>query len=359
MNTIHINENYFLKYGIKFEKSRQIFLHYMASVNEDKPDEYRKRCFWTLIDDTRYGKREPHFLIQEVFWLLQTCLDNPLNYSQSGSMTPRMVIQKKTQILWIFTHICGREFTQNLVDKFLEISGIDMLAEENKEVWGNPVYQKIWLKELVKNKVANFDEPEPMEVEEPIQYEGIPYIEMDAPIGYLEEINWVNYNDEEYEVCSIENQLDEIEEEEMAATQKMYTPHRDALIITTLDPSKKIELMYYQAEEDKGAPTPKFNLEWIDPGVEIVYQPQDYDLMEAPLTKLQESISVELTPGYKFNSKDNLYLIDGVTWQKHPEKGWICVDKRLTESAMFSIRDFRYTDHPDYHHLTDLVDMVQ
>ena len=35
------------------------------------------------------------------------------------------------------------------------------------------------------------------------------------------------------------------------------------------------------------------------------------------------------------------------------------VDKRLTEPPMFSIRDFRYTDHPDYHHLTDLVDMVE
>ena len=57
-------------------------------------------------------------------------LENPLNYSQSGSMTPKMVIQRKTQILWIFTHICGREFTQNLVEKFFEISGVDMLAEE-------------------------------------------------------------------------------------------------------------------------------------------------------------------------------------------------------------------------------------
>ena len=64
--------------------------------------------------------------------------------------------------------------------------------------------QKIWIKELVKNKVANFDEPEPMEVEEPIQHEAIPYIEMDVPIGYLEEINWIVYDDEAYEVSSIE-----------------------------------------------------------------------------------------------------------------------------------------------------------
>ena len=57
-------------------------------------------------------------------------------------MTPKMVIQKKCQILRIFTHICGSEFTQNLVDKFQEISGIDMLAEENKEAWGNSCVSK-------------------------------------------------------------------------------------------------------------------------------------------------------------------------------------------------------------------------
>ena len=210
--TIHINDNYFLKYIIKFERKRQIYLHYISPLNQGKPHEYRKKCSWTLIDDTRFGKREPHFLINEVFWLLQKALEHPLNYSQSGIMTPKMVIQRKTQILWIFTHICGREFTQNLVGKFFEISGVDILAEENKIAWSNPIYQKIWIKELVKDKVACFEDPEPMEVDEPIHYEGTPYIEMDGPIGYLEEINWINYGEEEsYEVASIENQLDEIE----------------------------------------------------------------------------------------------------------------------------------------------------
>ena len=358
--TIHINNNYYLKYVIKFEKKRQIYLYYLASANEDKPNEYRKKCFWTLIDDTRFGKREPHFLINEVFWLLQKALEHPLNYSQSGSMTPKMVIQRKTQILWIFTHICGREFTQNLVEKFFEISGVDMLAEENKIAWSNPIDQKIWIKELVKDKVACFDDPEPMEVDEPIHYEGTPYIEMDGPIGYLEEINWISYDDEEtYEVASIENQLDEIEKEEMDMTQKLYTPHRDVLIFTTLKPSSKIEIMYYREEGDEGASIPKFDLGWIKPDVEIVYQPQDYDMMEEPLTKLQESMSTEIYPGYNSKFQDNLYKIDGVTWQKHPEKGWICVDKKLTQSAMFSIRDFRYTDHPDYHLLTKLSQMVE
>lgn len=360
MNTIHINNNYFIKYGIKNEKQRQIYLYYLASVNKEEPQAYRKRCFWTLIDDTRYGKREPHFLIEEVFWLLRKALENPLNYSQSGSMTPKMVIQKKCQILWIFTHICGREFTQNLVEKFFEISSVDILEEENQIVWQDSKEQNIWMKPLVEDKVACLDGPEPMEVEEPIHYEGISYVEMDGPIGYLEEINWINYGEEEsYEVASIENQLDEIEKEEMERTQKLYTPHRDVLIFTTLEPSSKIEIMYYQEEGDEGAPTPKFDLGWIEPDVEIVYQPQDYDKMEEPLTKLQSSMSVEIYPGYNCKFQDNLFRIDGVMWQKHPEKGWICVDKKLTESAMFSIRDFRYTDHPDYHLLTELTNMVE
>ena len=38
---IHINDNYFLKYVIKFEKKRQIYLYYLASANEDKPNEYQ------------------------------------------------------------------------------------------------------------------------------------------------------------------------------------------------------------------------------------------------------------------------------------------------------------------------------
>ena len=46
---------------------------------------------------------------------------------------------------------------------------------------------------MVKDKVACFEDPEPMEVDEPIHYEGTPYIEMDGPIGYLEEIKWINY----------------------------------------------------------------------------------------------------------------------------------------------------------------------
>ena len=50
-------------------------------------------------------------------------------------------------------------------------------------------------------------------------------------------------------------QSDEIEEDEMAKTQKLYTPHRDALIITTTDPSKKIELMYYQADNKENLST--------------------------------------------------------------------------------------------------------
>ena len=57
MNTIHINDNYFLKYGIKFEKSRQIFLHYMASVNEDKPEEYRKP------EKTEHNRRDSREII--------------------------------------------------------------------------------------------------------------------------------------------------------------------------------------------------------------------------------------------------------------------------------------------------------
>ena len=353
MNTIYLNDSYYLTYGIKHEKKRQIFLYYVAPINNTQPSKYRKKCFWTLIDDTRYGKREPHFLMDEFVWLLKSALDHPSNYSQEGSMTPRMVINKKCQILWIFTHLIGREFTQNVVDKLIEISGINLLEVDSNLVWPNQIDSNIWVKPLQAGK-SSWNEPKPLVVKKPIEYEGIPYIEMDAPIGYLEEIKWITYDDEKYEISSIENQLDEIEEEEAEKTQKLYTPHRDALIITTLEPTSKIEIMYYQEPGNEKAPVPKFDLGWIEPEVEIVYVPQDYDIMEKPLTKLQESITVEINPGYQFKSQENLYEIDDVTWQKHPEKGWICVDERLLNCTMFSIRDFRNTEHPDYYLLTEL-----
>ena len=290
--------------------------------------------------------------MEEYFWLLQIALDNPYNYSQTGSMTPRMVINKKCQILWIFTHLSGREFTQNFIDKLSEISGINILDVPSTIIWPHPVDQKIWVKPLTTGKV-DLNKPKPFSVMEPIIYEGIPYIEMDAPIGYLEEIQWINYDDK-YEICSIENQLDEIEEEEVEKTQKLYTPHRESYIFTTLEPTQKIEIMYYCEQGNEKSPVPKLDLGWIDPNVEIRYVPQDYDLMEKPLTKLQESITVEMYPGYDFKSQENLYLIDGVTWQKHPDKGWICIDEKLLNSTMFSIRDFRNTNHPDYYLLNDL-----
>tara|TARA_B100000242_G_scaffold291813_2_gene265829 strand:+ start:658 stop:1716 length:1059 start_codon:yes stop_codon:yes gene_type:complete len=346
MNSFQINNNYYITYGIKHNLKRQIFLNYKGPEG--------KRCFWTLIDDTRYGKREPHFLIKEVFWLFEKVLSNPDNFPETHYRHPITILIKKSKILWIFTHICGRPFTQNLVDKFQEISSINILNTENKLVWNNPIEQKIWVKPLEIDKIACLDDPIPFNVNEPIKYQGNSYIEMDAPIGYLEEINWINYDEEKYEISSIENQLDEIEEEEAIKTQKLYTPHRDALIITTLDPNNKIELMYYREISNCDNSIPNLDLGWIEPNVEIIYKPQDYDLMKEPLTKLQESITVEINPGYNFESKDNLYKIDGVLWQNDTDKGWICVDERLINCTMYSIRDFRYTNHLNYYLLTEL-----
>lgn len=342
-HTIYLHSYFSIKYVLATnpncgENCRKIYLCYEKSDEES--------LYLTLLEDHDDLMCGPHFLLTEIFQLASIAMKNMANFQNLNQISE---LQKKKQILFVWLHIYGRSLPPNLNQKIIEVFGFD-LSEKDDRIWLESNYQEIMVLKLNPEMDVSLAKPRLVEDSKPIIYFKPNILKFTAMPEYLDEIDWVVPSEYEVEV-EPRFYLNFKPSEDYVAR---YKPPPESFLVRRKNETE-IECIFPMEQDEECRSVTKKYLDWIEPSYQIVFSEFDYHTQEIPLDFLTEALQVLVYPGKSYRVDKNIYLADGLYWERNPERGWVCVDSILEEDGVISIRHYERSQKENYRIINELL----
>ena len=342
-HTIYLHSYFSLKYVLATnpdcgENCRKIYLCYEKSEEDS--------LYLTLLEDHDEPVCGPHFLLTEIFQLASVSFKNRANFQNLEKISE---LQKKKQILFVFLHIYGRSLPPNLNQKIINDFGID-LSEKDDRIWLEPNYQEIMVLKLNPEMEVSLDKPKLLLNQKPIIHFKPNLLNITAMPEYLDKIDWVAPSDYEVEV-EPRFYFNFKPTDEFVAR---YKPPPESFLLRQKN-DNEIECIFPMEQDEKCRSVTKKYLDWIDPSYQIVFSEFDYQSQDTPLDFLTDALQVLVYPGKSYRVDKNIYLADGLYWEKNPQRGWVCVDSILEEDGVISIRHYERSQKENYRIINELL----